>query len=131
MKISMQSQDAYYFFDEVQYAQDWDRWLKIIHDTQPNTRVVATGSASPALMKGSRESGAGRWTVIQVPTMSFYEYCELLDLDRPNIAPDLKVTTMLRKSQIERTQIMMQLSKDSKSFYAVFADWRFSGVGIG
>lgn len=25
--------------------------------------VVATGSASPALMKGSRESGAGRWSV--------------------------------------------------------------------
>ena len=109
-------QDAYYFFDEVQYAQDWDRWLKIIYDTQPNTRVVATGSASPALMKGSRESGAGRWTVIQVPTMSFYEYCELLDLERPNIAPDLKVTTMLRKSQIERTQIMMQLSKVQNHF---------------
>ena len=84
-------QDAYYFFDEVQYAQDWDRWLKIIYDTQPNTRVVATGSASPALMKGSRESGAGRWTVIQV-------------------------TTMLRKSQIERTQIMMQLSKVQNHF---------------
>ena len=109
-------QDAYYFFDEVQYAQDWDRWLKIIYDTQPNTRVVATGSASPALMKGSRESGAGRWTVIQVPTMSFYEYCELLDLDRPNIASDLKVTTLLHKSQIERTQIMMQLSKVQNHF---------------
>ena len=100
----------------MQYAQDWDRWLKIIYDTQPNTRVVATGSASPALMKGSRESGAGRWTVIQVPTMSFYEYCELLDLDRPNIASDLKVTTLLHKSQIERTQIMMQLSKVQNHF---------------
>lgn len=109
-------QDVYYFFDEMQYAQDWDRWLKIIYDTQPNTRVVATGSASPALMKGSRESGAGRWTVIQVPTMSFYEYCELLDLDRPNIASDLKVTTLLHKSQIERTQIMMQLSKVQNHF---------------
>ena len=53
-------QDVYYFFDEVQYAQDWDRWLKIIYDTQPDTKVIATGSASPALMKGSRESGAGR-----------------------------------------------------------------------
>ena len=67
-------------------------------------------------MKGSRESGAGRWTVIQVPTMSFYEYCELLNLDRPNIASDLKVTTLLHKSQIERTQIMMQLSKVQNHF---------------
>ncbi len=109
-------QDVYYFFDEVQYAQDWDRWLKTIYDTQPDTRVVATGSASPALMKGSRESGAGRWTVIQVPTLSFYEYCELLGIDRPDIPPDLKITSLLHKTQYERTQIMMQLSKVQNHF---------------
>lgn len=109
-------QDVYYFFDEIQYASDWDRWLKIIYDNQPDTRVVATGSASPALMKGSRESGAGRWSVIQVPTLSFYEYCELLDLDRPDIPENLKVTDLLYKTQIERTQIMMQLSKVQNHF---------------
>ena len=100
-------QDVYYFFDEIQYAQDWDRWLKTIYDTQPDTRVVATGSASPALMKGSRESGVGRWTVIQMPTMSFYEYCELLGVDRPGIPEDIKINSLLYKSQIERTQIMI------------------------
>lgn len=109
-------QDVYYFFDEVQYAQDWDRWLKTIYDTQPDTRVVATGSASPALIKGSRESGAGRWTVIQVPTLSFYEYCEILNLEKPDIPSDLKVTTLLHKTQIERTQIMLQLSKVQNHF---------------
>lgn len=109
-------QDVYYFFDEVQYAQDWDRWLKTIYDTQPDTHVVATGSASPALMKGSRESGAGRWTVIQVPTMSFYEYCELLGIERPDIPENLKITSLLNKSQIERIQIMLQLSKVQNHF---------------
>ena len=104
--LLLRSTRSYYFFDEVQYAQDWDRWLKIIYDTQPDTHVVATGSASPALMKGSRESGAGRWTVIQVPTMSSYEYCELLNLDRPNIASDLKVTTLLHKSQIQMLEVV-------------------------
>ena len=109
-------QDVYYFFDEIQYASDWDRWLKIIYDNQPDTKVVATGSASPALMKGSRESGAGRWSVIQVPTLSFYEYCELLELDRPDIPENLKTTDLLYKTQIERTQIMMQLSKVHNHF---------------
>ena len=109
-------QDVYYFFDEVQYAQDWDRWLKTIYDTQPDTHVVATGSASPALMKGSQESGAGRWSIIQVPTLSFYEYCELLELERPEIPFDLKVTSLLNKTQIERTQIMIQLSKVQNHF---------------
>lgn len=109
-------QDVYYFFDEVQYAQDWDKWLKTIYDMQPDTKVVATGSASPALMKGNQESGAGRWSVIQVPTMSFYEYCELLDLDRPDIPKSLKATSMLHMSQQERTQVMLQLSKVQNHF---------------
>ena len=109
-------QDVYYFFDEVQYAQDWDKWLKTIYDNQPETKVVATGSASPVLIKGSRESGAGRWTVIQVPTMSFYEYCELLGVDKPDIPEDLKVTSLLYKTQIERNQIMLQLSKVQNHF---------------
>ncbi len=109
-------QDVYYFFDEVQYAQDWDRWLKTIYDTQPDTHVVATGSASPALMKGSRESGAGRWSVIQIPTMSFYEYCELLQIDKPDIADNLKITSLLYKTQFERRQVMLQLSKVQNHF---------------
>lgn len=109
-------QDCYYFLDEVQYAQDWDKWLKILYDTQPETQIVATGSASPALIKGSQESGAGRWTIIRVPTMSFYEYCELLDLDRPELPQNLKVTSLLYKTQQERIQIMMQLTKVQNYF---------------
>ncbi len=103
-------QDGYYFFDEIQYTQDWDRWLKIIYDTQPDTHVVATGSASPALMKGSRESGAGRWSVIQVPTLSFYEYCELIGVAQPAIRDTLKPTSLLHMTQSERGDVMMQLS---------------------
>lgn len=109
-------QDVYYFFDEIQYAQDWDRWLKTIYDTQPDTQVVATGSASPALIKGNQESGAGRWSVIQVPTMSFYEYCELLNIPRPKLPKDLKITPLIRMTQQERTRIMTQLSMVQKHF---------------
>ena len=109
-------QDAYYFFDEIQYAQDWDKWLKIIYDMQPDTKTIATGSASPALIKGNQESGAGRWSPIQVPTMSFYEYCELLNIDQPELPIDLKITSLVHKTQQERTQIMLQLSKVQNYF---------------
>ena len=109
-------QDVYYFFDEIQYAQDWDKWLKTIYDMQPDTQVVATGSASPALIKGNQESGAGRWTVIQVPAMSFYEYCEILNLDRPELPKNFKATHMLHMTQQDRTRIMMQLSKVQNHF---------------
>lgn len=108
--------DVCYFFDEVQYAQDWDKWLKAIYDMQPDTQIVATGSASPALMKGNQESGAGRWSVIQVPTMSFYEYCGLLNIDLPQLPDKLKITPLLRMTQQQRTAIMMQLSKVQNHF---------------
>lgn len=83
---------------------------------QPDTHIVATGSASPALMKGNQESGAGRWTVIQVPTMSFYEYCKLLNLDQPQLPPSLKITQMLHMTYQEQAGIMLQLSKVQNYF---------------
>lgn len=108
--------DCYYFFDEIQYAQDWDRWLKTIYDMNPETKVVATGSASPALMKGNADSGAGRWSVISVPTMSFYEYCELIGVRKPKFEKSLKITSFLRMSHREQAEIMLNLSDIQKHF---------------
>ena len=100
----------YYFFDEVQYAASWDQWLKTIYDTQPETKCVATGSASPALVRGSAESGAGRWSVIQVPTLSFYEYCSLTGVNTPELGPEIRPTAFAHMSQQERSQIMLKLA---------------------
>ena len=108
--------DVYYFFDEIQYVKDWDKWLKIIYDTQPKTKIVATGSASPALIKGSTESGAGRWTVIQVPTLSFYEYCELLEINNIKLDKSIRPTSFLKMSIQERTSIMMKLAPVQNHF---------------
>lgn len=104
------SQDVYYFFDEVQYASAWDKWLKTIYDLQPDTKCVATGSASPALIRGSAESGAGRWSVIQVPTLSFFEYCSLIGVKTPDLGPDVRPTAFAKMTQQQRTQIMMRLA---------------------
>ena len=104
------TQDVFYFFDEVQYAGGWDQWLKTIYDMQPLTRCVATGSASPALVKGSTESGAGRWSVIRVPTLSFFEYCALIGVEAPNLEGDVCPTVFLNMTQQERTEIMMKLA---------------------
>lgn len=103
--------DVYYFFDEIQYAKDWDKWLKSIYDMEPDTKVVATGSASPIIMKGASESGAGRWSVIQVPTLSFYEYCELKGVEKPNLTQDDNITSWATKSHYDQTQIMLKLAK--------------------
>lgn len=77
----------YLFFDEIQYTDDWELWMKVIYDSRQDVRLVATGSASPILEKGSADSGTGRWNVLKIPTMSFYEYCLVLGLADP--VPDM------------------------------------------
>lgn len=109
-------EDCYYFLDEVQYAANWDQWVKTIYDTKPLSRMVATGSASPVLKKKAAESGAGRWTVIQVPTLSFYEYCEMLNVDRPDLPADVKPTGLIRYDKRELTLLMTKLSGLQKHF---------------
>ena len=109
-------QDVYFFFDEVQYVVDWDKWLKTLYDMQPDTQIVATGSASPALIKGNQESGAGRWSVIPVPTLSFFEYCELLGLDQPLLPAGLTIASLFSWALPEQTQIMLQLSRVQNYF---------------
>jgi len=102
--------DVYYFFDEIQFAQDWDTWLKTIYDMQPTTKTIATGSASPVLMKGSYESGVGRWSVIKVPTLSFYEYCSLVGVATPALDPSIRPTDFAAMSHQERMSTILSLS---------------------
>jgi predicted AAA+ superfamily ATPase len=90
----------YLFFDEIQYAADWELWMKVIYDSRKDIRMAATGSASPVLEKGASDSGVGRWKVLKIPTLSFYEYCGLLKLaDRPEIPSDLRITQLSKLSK--------------------------------
>jgi predicted AAA+ superfamily ATPase len=109
-------EDCYYFLDEVQYAADWDRWLKTIYDTRPKSRMAATGSASPVLKRKATESGVGRWMVIQIPTMSFYEYCEMLGFEKPNIPEGIKPSGLLGYDKRGLALLMAQLSVLQKHF---------------
>lgn len=110
------NQDVYYFFDEIQYAADWDKWLKTIYDMQPKTNMIATGSASPALVKGGTESGTGRWSVIQVPTLSFYEYCSLIGIDDIDLEDTIRPTAFASMTQQQCTQVMIKLSAIQNHF---------------
>ncbi|MDR2657142.1 MAG: ATP-binding protein [Oscillospiraceae bacterium] len=97
----------YLFFDEIQYTADWELWMKVIYDSRAEVRLVATGSASPIIEKGATDSGTGRWNILKVPTLSFYEYCELLELaDRPVLPDDLTVSGVTRMRRNDASDIM-------------------------
>lgn len=103
-------EDIYCFFDEVQYASDWNSWLKILFDHNPRMRIMATGSASPILNNKISESGLGRWKMIHVPTLSFFEYCELTGIKVPELSSDLNPMQMYSKPRQEQTEIFNKLS---------------------
>ena len=100
----------YIFFDEIQYAEEWELWLKVIYDTRKGIRVTATGSASPVLEKGTADSGTGRWSVLKIPTLSFYEYCRLLNLEGPDFPQGLRLTDFAEMAFAEMGDLMSRFS---------------------
>jgi len=92
--------EKYLFFDEIQYTDNWELWMKVIYDSRKDVKITATGSASPVIIKGASDSGAGRWNILKVPTLSFYEYCELMLLDdRPVIDCNMRLTKLIEMSK--------------------------------
>ena len=72
----------YVFFDEIQYLKDWEVHLKVLVDSYPKTKFVASGSAAAALKLASNESGAGRFTDFMLPPLTFNEYISLKKLNQ-------------------------------------------------
>lgn len=106
----------YIFLDEIQYSDNWELWMKVIYDSKKDIRLTATGSASPILEKGSTDSGTGRWSILKIPTMSFYEYCCLLQLEKPTLPDDLQLTKLADLSYGALDDIMNQFTALERHF---------------
>lgn len=100
----------YVFFDEIQYTENWELWMKVIYDSRKDIRMVATGSASPVLEKGSADSGTGRWHILRIPTLSFYEYCRLCELEKPMLPDPLCLTDVTKMNASELGDLMERFS---------------------
>ena len=100
----------YILLDEIQYTENWELWMKVVYDSRKDIRLIATGSASPVLEKGSADSGTGRWSVLKIPTMSFYEYCRLLELDQPVLPEDLHLSELWNRSPVQLGDLMNQFT---------------------
>ncbi len=96
----------YIFLDEIQYTEHWELWMKVIYDSRKDIRLTATGSASPIIEKGTTDSGTGRWSILKIPTLSFYEYCRLLRIEEPHIPDNLKITNLVNMSNAELGDLM-------------------------
>ena len=100
----------YLFLDEIQYTDNWELWMKVIYDSRKDIRLIATGSASPVLEKGSADSGTGRWSILKIPTMSFYEYCKLLNLENPMLPENLQISNLVKMNKAELSDLMSRFT---------------------
>lgn len=72
-------EDAWFFFDEVQGAPGWERFLNRINETY-SKRIFFTGSNSSVLHTEIKSVLRGRSIAIELLPLSFKEYCEFSGL---------------------------------------------------
>lgn len=111
-----EGQEAVLLLDEIQYAEDWDRHLKILVDHKPFYKIVATGSVSPLLRRGEIESGVGRWTRVPTPPLSFFEFLRIRGEAAPLVPEDLRPFDLFGRSAGELAQIATQFKPLAPSF---------------
>jgi predicted AAA+ superfamily ATPase len=110
-------QDCYIFFDEIQKDKNWENILKSVYDSAPKIHVFATGSASASLEKGTADSGTGRFTTLKIPTLSFYEYCAMLNLDAGiELSDTLTPSKLAALSKQEQSAVLLRLSPLQRHF---------------
>lgn len=80
-----EQEPLYLFLDEVNYARDWDRWLKAFFDERWPVRIVATSSATAAIRERTVESGVGRWDEHILNPYLFAEYLDLAGIETPEV----------------------------------------------
>lgn len=71
-------QDAWFFFDEVQAAPGWERFLNRINETWTK-KIFFTGSNSTVLHTELKSVLRGRSIAIELLPLSFIEYCAFLN----------------------------------------------------
>lgn len=112
----------YLFLDEIQNNEHWQTWLKHQVDFRSDRRIAATGSAMP-LNAATVESGVGRWHTTKVPTLSFYEYLRIKDIELPSLPDEPSLIPMFLWSEAKR----LKVSEDAKPLVPHFHEYLLRG----
>jgi uncharacterized protein len=72
-------EQAWFFFDEVQAAPMWERFLNRINETL-SKKIFFTGSNSSVLHTGIKSVMRGRSVAVELLPLAFREYCDFIGL---------------------------------------------------
>ncbi len=74
------SEKVYFFFDEIQNIENWEKYVRRIYDTL-TIQIFITGSSSKLLSKEIATSLRGRTIVYEIFPFSFKEYLNVRQID--------------------------------------------------
>lgn len=116
------TEPEYLLLDEIQNIPGWTTWLKHQTDFQKRRRIAATGSAMPLGLK-DQESGVGRWHAIRLPTLSFYEYLQIKQVEIPSVESVASLTELFSWLEGRR----LQASEMARPLVAHFHEYLLRG----
>jgi len=112
----------YLLLDEIQYTADWQTWIKHQVDFHKQRRIAATGSAMPLTLT-SPESGVGRWHTIKLPTLSFFEYLKIKEIQLPNIKETKSLRDVFSWTDAQR----IKAAENARKLVPYFHDYLLRG----
>jgi len=91
--FGLSSKDSVYLFlDEIQNVENWDKWVRRIHETEKKIKIILTGSSAKLLSKELSTHLRGRTIPVEVFPLSFLEIVQWqkLDFDHSTISHSKK-----------------------------------------
>lgn len=119
-------------FDEIHKYQNWSKDLNSIHDTFPDLQVIASGSASLKVQKGSHDLSR-RALVRYLPGLSFREYialklnCVFQPVSFNSIITNhVKITSEILKEFEDKNMSVLSLFHDylKRGYYPYFLQYK-------
>jgi predicted AAA+ superfamily ATPase len=108
---------VFLLLDEVQYSRDCSESLKSIYDKREDVRISAAMSITPIFKDGQSYHGDDFLTAINVPPLSFYEYCRFLEIeDIPEIHSGFRLSKLTSYSKGLLSNLMERFSPLQQHF---------------
>jgi predicted AAA+ superfamily ATPase len=107
----------YLFIDEFHYLPTPNKILKILHDSHPDLRIIATGSSSLEITSKIKESLAGRKRVFTIYALNFEEYL------RFKTSPLIDILLRAKQNKIQLTQPILNEILSEWEEFCVFGGY--------
>ncbi|MBI4651311.1 ATP-binding protein [Candidatus Desantisbacteria bacterium] len=115
----------YIFLDEIQYINHWQDLVKRFYDKNRNLKFIISGSFSSVIKKKSTESLAGRIFEINIPLLSFSEYCSLKNVFQE--IPFFSIKNLLDISSSDIKKIEKFNDLNSRKIEIIYSDYLYKG----